>query len=149
MEIVDRIKQIVEQEDISYRSFETSINKSNGYIKQVLEKKGSLPSVDVILTIIDKYPKYNLQWLMTGKGSMLNSSEDGEEKRKTPPEEVRLEEMISRKVLEDLSPFIGQMTDRVLEVVLDMGMTIDKIRSDQEDIIENQKKTHELIEKKG
>ena len=71
MEIVNRIIEIQKEVTKSQRSFELSIGKTSGYLN-VIQKNNSTPGVDLILRIIEVYPEYNLNWIMTGKGEKYN-----------------------------------------------------------------------------
>lgn len=75
MRIIDRINIIREREEVNKSQFERKISKSTGYLN-MLEKKDGQPGVDVILKIIEAFPKYNLKWLMTGEGEILKSEEE-------------------------------------------------------------------------
>lgn len=69
LSVKDRIKKFIKYQGQSIRSFEESINASNGYINSV--SKGFVE--DKLNKIIEKYPNLDIQWLLTGKGSMLKS----------------------------------------------------------------------------
>lgn len=71
MEIVDRILEIQKEVTKSQRSFELSIGKTSGYFN-VIRRNKSTPGVDLILKIIEIYPEFNLNWIMTGKGDKYN-----------------------------------------------------------------------------
>lgn len=65
--IIDRIIEIANEECRSIRAFELSCGINNGYISSMKGKNRSVGSL-IVLNIIDKYPKYSLEWLMTGMG---------------------------------------------------------------------------------
>lgn len=67
--VVLRMLDIVKDLGYSERKFELSINKSNGYINSMRKRNGS-PTVDVLHDIVDKYPQYNINWILTGEGHM-------------------------------------------------------------------------------
>ncbi|WP_407479902.1 S24 family peptidase [Elizabethkingia anophelis] len=67
MSVKNRIKEFVEHNDITISAFEKSINASNGYVNSISKSMG-LEKIDKIL---EKYPNINLEWLLTGKGTML------------------------------------------------------------------------------
>jgi hypothetical protein len=71
MEIVDRILEIQKEVTKSQRSFELSIGKTSGYFN-VIRRNKSTPGVDLILKIIEIYPEFNINWIMTGKGDKYN-----------------------------------------------------------------------------
>ncbi len=67
--VIDRISKIVSDLRMSDRAFESSINKSSGYLN-ALRKKNSSPSVKVVLDIANTHTDYNLLWILTGNGPM-------------------------------------------------------------------------------
>ena len=71
MNTVDRIIFFIDQIGISQRKFDESIGKSKGYINKTLQQ-GSALSSKTIMDIKKAYPELNIDWVLTGKGSMLN-----------------------------------------------------------------------------
>lgn len=69
--IVFRIKQIADNENIPITSFEKIIGASSGTLSRALRNGTDIQSKWVQL-IIENYPHYNAEWLLTGKGEMLN-----------------------------------------------------------------------------
>lgn len=51
--------------------FECAIGKSSGYLTTALKKNTSIGS-DVLEVLISKFPELNIDWLLSGNGSMLN-----------------------------------------------------------------------------
>jgi len=70
--MIDRIKQIIENEGISTRAFEIKISASNGLIRKAIANNSDIQS-KWILPIVDNFPQYSIEWLITGKGEMLKS----------------------------------------------------------------------------
>ena len=70
-----RLAALTEDLHISERAFSDSIGKSTSYIN-TLKKENSSPSLSVVTSILDAYPKVNLYWLVLGVGSMYLSDED-------------------------------------------------------------------------
>ncbi|TXE18587.1 hypothetical protein ES692_05970 [Psychroserpens burtonensis] len=70
--IVERIAHVAHDTRLNDRQFEMKIGKSTGYLNSI-KKRDSYPSVEVILDIVKCFPKYSLEWLMTGKGEMIVS----------------------------------------------------------------------------
>lgn len=70
----DRLKQFIEYLGISTRGFEQKISVSNGLIARFLSKNTTIQS-DVLSKICDTFPGLNPDWLLTGKGKMLRTSE--------------------------------------------------------------------------
>ena len=70
MKIFDRISKLINNEGVSVRSFEANIGCSNGTIAKCLSKGTDVSSI-WISKIVEKYPQYNAEWLLTGEGEML------------------------------------------------------------------------------
>lgn len=66
MNIVDRIKQIIEYKGISTRRFCMEVGISNGFFDKVKDI-----GTEKVLKIIKKYPDISLIWLITGSGEMI------------------------------------------------------------------------------
>ena len=85
MTVKDRIKAYCKEENITIAAFEESVGVSNGYVNSISKSIG----IDKINTIVEKYSNIDIEWLLTGRGSMLkskrasNSSPSCEES--TPP----------------------------------------------------------------
>jgi len=69
---IDRIKQFIEKEGISVRSFEDTIGASNGVIRRAIRNKTDIQS-KWMTSVLENYPQLNSLWLLTGKGGMLRS----------------------------------------------------------------------------
>lgn len=65
-----RINQIAEKEAISIRKLEQRIGCSNGVLSRAILKNTDISSIWVS-KIIEEYPGYNSEWLLTGKGGMF------------------------------------------------------------------------------
>lgn len=72
MSVKERIKEFVKYKNIGIIDFEKSINVANGYVNSISKSIG----IDKINIILDKYPNLNIEWLLTGKGMMLKTTED-------------------------------------------------------------------------
>lgn len=68
--ILDRIKDIVEQEDITIAALERSIGASKGVIYKAISKGTDIQS-KWLEAIVENFPRYSAQWLLTGEGEML------------------------------------------------------------------------------
>jgi len=67
MSVKDRLKEYLKSESIATIAFESSIEVANGYVNSISKSIG----LDKLNLIIEKYPKLNIIWLLTGNGSML------------------------------------------------------------------------------
>ena len=69
---IDRLFVFINHAGLSARKFDMSIGASNGYSLRMKKNKASIGS-DILEKIIQRYPELNINWLLTGKGSMINS----------------------------------------------------------------------------
>lgn len=119
MSILERIFLIQKKSGLSVRKFETRINKSNGYLA-TLKNRGSFPSADVILTIINEFPEYDIKWLMTGEGSdlkkdniMLNEPHENYLKDKT------IDDLVNEKIELKMKEFkMKEFKDSIVQLIL-------------------------------
>ena len=77
MTLSERIREIANHEHLSIRAFEKSIGASDGVISKSL-RSGTDISAKWLLSIVEKFPHYNLNWLMTGEGPMLGQETSGD-----------------------------------------------------------------------
>lgn len=70
MKTVERVQIFINHKGLKLKTFDSSINASNGYIGKQIKNKASIGS-DVIEKIIEVYTDINLIWLITGNGEML------------------------------------------------------------------------------
>lgn len=77
MSVKDRIKAFIDYNNQSISLFEKSIKASNGYINSISKSIG----LDKLLTIIEKYPNLNIEWLLTGKGEMIKPENSTKESK--------------------------------------------------------------------
>ena len=68
--ILKRISQIAENEDIKITAFEAIIGASKGVLSRAIKNNTDIQS-KWITYIVENYPHYNPEWLLTGKGEML------------------------------------------------------------------------------
>lgn len=67
MNTKERLKSYVKSLGLTVKEFELSINASNGYVNSISKGIGE----DYLSIIIEKYPNLSIEWLLTGKGSMI------------------------------------------------------------------------------
>lgn len=70
--MLERIRKIIDNEGISVRAFEQRINASNGLIRKAIANNTDIYS-KWIGSIVENFPQYSAEWLLTGKGQMLKS----------------------------------------------------------------------------
>lgn len=67
--INDRVKLIIEREQMSVKEFAESINITDATIKHIINGRNN-PSYDVMQKILSRYPYINSSWLIMGEGEM-------------------------------------------------------------------------------
>lgn len=68
--ILFRIKQISDNENVNITSLETKIGASKGVLSRALKNNTDIVS-KWITKIVENFPQYNTRWLLTGEGFML------------------------------------------------------------------------------
>lgn len=70
--ILARFKEIANNEMISISHLEASIGASKGVLSRAINNNTDI-QVKWLLRLIEKYPNYNAEWLLTGNGPMLRN----------------------------------------------------------------------------
>lgn len=99
MSAVNRIMEILNDTGLSARQFELSIEKTSGYLNS-LTKRGSSPSVDVVSKIVEVYPHYSAEWILSGRGEMYrrSGSENLDKKGASIDCETTIDEILDSKI---------------------------------------------------
>lgn len=71
--IVPRLKEIASNEGITIGTLERVIGASKGVLSRAINN-GTDIQAKWLEAIVENYPKYSAQWLLTGTGSMLNDT---------------------------------------------------------------------------
>jgi len=71
--ISERVKQIVDYKETSIMGFEKKIGAGNNSIGLGIKRNSNL-SGNLLIKIINYYSDINPEWLLTGKGKMLNKA---------------------------------------------------------------------------
>lgn len=74
MSIKDRFKMIMDREGLTAGAFAESIGVAQATISHILGSRNKYPSTEVILRLHERYSDINLEWLLTGQGSMSNDA---------------------------------------------------------------------------
>ncbi|MBP3762910.1 MAG: hypothetical protein J6I49_03400 [Bacteroidales bacterium] len=75
MELIERIRKIIEFEQISVSAFEKKISASDGVIRRAIRNKTDIYS-RFLIEISDKYPEISAEWLLREEGEMLRSQQE-------------------------------------------------------------------------
>lgn len=103
MKAIERLYQYLEHKGVKPTRFEKNNGLSNGYLGTQLKRNGNLGE-DILNKIIDNCLDLNPNWLLTGKGGMINSApypENSSEK--------------SNFVSEPNEPFIKLKSDKLIQ----------------------------------
>ena len=84
--IIERIYQLIDYKKDSVYKISNEIGVSNGYFSKTKAKKGSVGG-DIIEKIVNYYTDVNVEWLITGEGSMLKQEHAPQAK---PPDDKYL-----------------------------------------------------------
>ena len=84
MDIKDRIKKLMDHEQMTAVAFADSIGVSQATISHTLGDRNKYPSTDFIMRLHNKYKYINLNWLITGEGEMINSNTKPHLEKPTP-----------------------------------------------------------------
>lgn len=71
--ILERIVQISDLESITISKIEQKIGASKGVLYKAIQKKTDIQSKWIVL-IVENFPQYNPEWLLTGKGEKLRGN---------------------------------------------------------------------------
>jgi transcriptional regulator with XRE-family HTH domain len=133
MEIKERIVKIINSEGISPSSFADIIGVQRSSISHILSGRNN-PGLEILQKILLGFPKYNAEWLITGKGEIykkptqatlfdninVNANKDRTIENEQvypefPPSEIvnnQLDSEIASKIPEKL-PEIAQLNDNI------------------------------------
>lgn len=73
-DIRERIKMIMERENLTAGAFADSIGVSPATITHILNGRNKYPSTEVLLRLHNRYPDVSMQWLLLGEGDNGHSS---------------------------------------------------------------------------
>lgn len=71
MTVKERLIKFIKYKNLSQKRFEESVGLSNGYVNNIRKSI----TVEKLQKIALQYPELNKAWLLTGDGSMLNTSD--------------------------------------------------------------------------
>lgn len=112
MDIKNRITQFIKHKGITNAEFERNTTLANGYLTKF---KGSIGS-DKLKSIVTYYPELNLEWLITGNGSMLKKQTSTEI---NTPSDIKTSDMqnIYETVVRDKDEQIEKMKAEINQLI--------------------------------
>ena len=69
-DIKDRIKKVMDRENLSAGAFADSIGVSPATITHILNGRNKYPSTEVLLRLHNRYPDLSMQWLLLGEDQL-------------------------------------------------------------------------------
>lgn len=76
MTIIDRLKMILDRVNLTPGNFADKIGVAPATISHILSGRNKYPSAEVMLRLHDTYPDIDLNWLLTGEGSLVKDDPD-------------------------------------------------------------------------
>lgn len=117
MNVIDRLLIMCEDQGGNNRRFEESIGVSSGYLKR-MKKQNSSPAITVIQQAAETYPKYSLDWLISGAGAKYRLG-DVREPEVTYRNKPTLDELVDNKIKSHLSEVSESIKEMVLGLIDD------------------------------
>lgn len=77
----DRIRKILKEKNLSASKFADEIGVQRSSISHIISGRNK-PSLDFVRKVLLKYPDINAEWLVTGKGQMMDEVFSAKEERK-------------------------------------------------------------------
>jgi hypothetical protein len=72
--VLDRISQIVQSEGINVSTMERAIGASKGVLSRAINNGTDIQN-KWVQAIVENYPRYSAEWLITGNGNMLKDGQ--------------------------------------------------------------------------
>lgn len=88
--MIDRIKRFIDLQNLTSSSFANEIGVQRSSVSHVLSGRNK-PSLDFVTKIKDRFPEVNLEWLISGKGSMISIKENIKTEKEFDSSEINLE----------------------------------------------------------
>lgn len=104
--IITRIKEIADNERITITLLEKGIGASKGVLSRPLNTGTDIQS-KWIIKIVENYPLYSTEWLLTGKGEMLKVEQKNTEEGKAGRLEVLKEDKTKYENDKKQIPFVS------------------------------------------
>mgnify|MGYP001547636210 CR=1 FL=1 len=92
--MTDRIEQILKTKKLSATQFSEEIGIQRSSLSHILKGRNK-PSLDFMLKIKNRYPEINLNWLLLGEGSMIDTDSTIKASSTEDPEQSEPEVSIS------------------------------------------------------
>ncbi|SCD21287.1 Hypothetical protein PSM36_2485 [Proteiniphilum saccharofermentans] len=98
--ILYRIQQIADYENVKITALERKIGASKGVLSRAINN-GTDIQAKWIQLIVENYPRYNTEWLITGRGEMLRSA---------PLREEEISDKTVNRLIEEIKQLVTENT---------------------------------------
>jgi len=120
--ILDRIQKIASNEGITIGALERSIGASKGVLSRAINN-GTDIQAKWIEVIVENYPQYSAQWLISGRGEMLA---DGALPAPSAPQPAAAGQQPA--------PLISSLLATIREQATEIGRLQERIRQQERDL---------------
>ena len=128
--VLKRIKEIIEKEGISPSELADTIGIGRPLLSHVLSGRNN-PSLQLVLKILESYPAYSANWLLTGKADSVpfSPTETIDTKTKTVEPSIKIpEETVVNKPTEKVATTLEGLPEVVLMMFDDKTYEAYKLR---------------------
>ena len=77
MDIIERLQEIIDCENLNVSSFAKKIGVADQTIRGIVVQKRNKPGFDLLAKVIQTFNWINAEWLLTGEGEMIKTKESG------------------------------------------------------------------------
>jgi transcriptional regulator with XRE-family HTH domain len=84
MDIKDRIKQLMDREQMNAGTFAERIGVAPATMSHTLGDRNKYPSTDFIMKLHESFPYVSLDWLLLGSGEMIDPENSPESEENLP-----------------------------------------------------------------
>ena len=111
--MIDRVKKLLEMEQLSPSQFADEINLQRSSLSHVLSGRNK-PSLDFVMKVKQRFSEINLEWLIFGKGHMFLSQDEKDVITPIPKPQIVIEE--TQKTIEFSPTSDTQLTENATEI---------------------------------
>lgn len=145
--MISRIQLILKTRNISPSQFADQIQVQRSGVSHILSGRNN-PSLDFILKILKTYPEIDADWLLFGKGQMINLPEKLASpmvvKEETPPKANAQPDLFAQQIIEPAKPVISEVHSKQQEpTAVEMPS---EIKVEEKPVVKEMPETIEKVE---